>query len=288
MRVSLKICILLSMSSVTLSFVMPAARTGWVTCSSSFSFTDLSMTKRRGGGKKKGFGTEVATNKEPSKDATEENISTTPNSSASPDATIISAVASAGVNAGQKALTRLRAERQAKEDEELRKVKELRTMEEIVRDDPNAAVIPEKVAMRMGKRMLPFVGIPLFGGMGAFVAFWYLATYKNQEFQPAIVAATTIGLLAIGLVGITYSVISASWDPDLEGSALGVDEFKNNVQNLKDGLARSRENAILREKTEGLSDEEIKQALRDLERREENKKKKEAATFEEKMKQEGF
>jgi hypothetical protein len=48
--------------------------------------------------------------------------------------------------------------------------------------------------------MLPFVGIPLFGGMGTFVAFWYLATYKNMEFQPAMVAFTTIAILVVGLL----------------------------------------------------------------------------------------
>jgi len=70
----------------------------------------------------------------------------------------------------------------------------------MLRESPEAAVIPEKVAQRMGKRMLPFVGIPLFGAMGSFVGFWYFATYRDQEFQPALVAAVSIGLLAMGLV----------------------------------------------------------------------------------------
>lgn len=68
--------------------------------------------------------------------------------------------------------------------------------------------------------------------------------------------------------GITYSVMSASWDPDREGSALGVDEFQRNVDNIKEGLGRSRENAVLREKMTGLSSTEIKAALTDLEKRE--------------------
>jgi hypothetical protein len=121
----------------------------------------------------------------------------------------------------------------------------------------------------MGKRMLPFVGIPLLGGMGAFVAFWYLATYKNQEFQPALVAFSTIGLLGVGLVGITYSVMSASWDPDREGSFLGFDEAARNLESLRGGLKRSRENTVTRERMAGMSDAEMEVAIRDLNQREE-------------------
>ena len=71
--------------------------------------------------------------------------------------------------------------------------------------------------------------------------------------------------------GITYSVMSASWDPDREGGALGVDEFKTNVANIQDGLKRSRENAILREKVSGLSEGELEKAFGDLDRKEAKK-----------------
>jgi hypothetical protein len=51
-----------------------------------------------------------------------------------------------------------------------------------------------------------------------------------------------------GRQGITYSIMSASWDDDREGSLLGAEEFSQNVENIKTGLSRSRENAILRDK----------------------------------------
>jgi hypothetical protein len=149
----------------------------------------------------------------------------------------------------------------------LRKVKEIKSVDEYLTRTPNAAVIPEKVAVRMGKRMLPFVGLPLIGGMGSFVAFWYLATYRDMEFQPSMVAFTTIAILAIGLVGITYSVMSASWDEDTEGSALGLKEFGDNLESLKTGLSRSRENARVRERMAGMSEAEIQSAINDLDKR---------------------
>jgi hypothetical protein len=53
--------------------------------------------------------------------------------------------------------------------------------------------------------------------------------------------------------------MSASWDPDREGSLLGTDEFTQNVENIKSGLSRSRENAVLREKmaTSSYTEEEL-------------------------------
>lgn len=172
--------------------------------------------------------------------------------------------------------------RQAAEakDAELRQVREILSQDEQMKTSP--AAIPEKVAMRMGRRMIPFVGIPLFGGMGTFVGFWYMATYRDLEFQPALVATSTFVLLALGLVGITYSVMSASWDPDREGSFLGQEELQKNVQTIRDGLSRSRDNAVVREKMARLSEEEIQAALKDLDKREAAEKKR-TATLEEKL-----
>ena len=111
-----------------------------------------------------------------------------------------SSATSSATNQGQVALERLRREQAEKKDAELRRVKEILDTDKLLQTTPAAAAIPEKVAMRMGQRMLPFVGIPLFGSMSAFVAFWYFATYKNIEFEPGMVAATTIVILASGLL----------------------------------------------------------------------------------------
>ena len=113
------------------------------------------------------------------------------------------------MNGGQEALARLRRLEAEKRNEELRAIRDLRSVDQSLSENPNAAVIPERVAQRMGMRMLSFVGIPLFGVMGTFVVFWYLATYKNMEFQPALVAFSTIGVLAIGLI-VSISIFSSS------------------------------------------------------------------------------
>ena len=83
-----------------------------------------------------------------------------------------------------------------------------------------------------------------------------------------------IRVLGVGLVGITFSVMSASWDDDEEGSALGFDEFKTNFDSIKGGLKRTKQNAILREKMAGLPDAEIDQAIASLDKREDAARKK--------------
>lgn len=49
---------------------------------------------------------------------------------------------------------------------------------------------------------------------------------------------------------------------------MGVEEFSKNVDELRGGLSRSRENALTRERMAGMSEAEIQRALRDLEKRE--------------------
>lgn len=76
--------------------------------------------------------------------------------------------------------------------------------------------------------------------------------------------------------GITYSIVSASWDEDREGSFLGVDEFQRNVASIRQGLDRSKENLILRERMAGLPEEEIEKAIAELDKRERREKSKES------------
>jgi len=104
------------------------------------------------------------------------------------------------MNPGQKALAELRRQRAEQKDAELRKIRELRQLDGQLQEGSTTPAIPEPVAQRMGKRMLPFVGVPLFLSMGSFVAFWYFATYKNVEFQPGMVAGVSAGLLVVGLL----------------------------------------------------------------------------------------
>ena len=303
--------------------------------------TQLFMAKAKKGQKGgKGFGEAAPAAPTASKKSSSSEsftpVATTPTSKAQPTGIlqasepedtplVVTEGAQADMSQGKRALEQMRRQQAEKKDAELRRVREIRQTDKLVQTEREAAAIPEKVAMRMGQRMLPFVGIPLFGSLAAFVAFWYLATYKNLEFEPAAVATTTIVILVSGLLvrlcfflllnfrsmfitfvfvfdsshfcavkshrllhkinekkqGITYSIVSASWDEDREGSFLGIEEFQKNVGNIKEGLDRSKENMVLREKMAGLPEAEIEAAIADLERREKRQQ-----SFENKISQE--
>ncbi|CAB9514836.1 Protein of unknown function (DUF3464) [Seminavis robusta] len=290
------VVLLLAISANTNAFQPVTPRHGLYVSS-----TELSMAKKKSKrNKNKGFGASEAATAPPKKEsASFTPIATTPEPAAPVEGTpaMPNTLATTNslseqsdrtadnpqqeMNQGQKMLAAMRREQAEKKDADLRRVKEIREVDQMLQESPEAAAIPEKVAMRMGKRMLPFVGIPLFGSLGAFVGFWYFATYKDMEFQPGMVATTTIVILASGLLGITYSIVSASWDEEREGSLLGIDEFQKNVGNIKEGLDRSKENLLLREKMAGLPEAEIEAAISELEKREKRKR-----SFESKMGQE--
>ena len=58
-------------------------------------------------------------------------------------------------------------------------------------------------------------------------------TRLELDLPPQIVAVATQALLLLSFAGITYGVMSTSWDEEDEGSALGFTEFVRNV-----GMAR--------------------------------------------------
>ena len=148
------------------------------------ALTQLEMAK------KKGFSKQETPKKKP-QPAEATTTTTTTATTAAPEQP-------AQLNAGQRALEKMRREQAEAKDAELRRVREMLQEDQQVQE--TAAAIPEKVAARMGKRMLPFVGLPLFLGMGSFVAFWYMATYKEMSFEPSMVAASTILILVFGLL----------------------------------------------------------------------------------------
>ena len=117
-------------------------------------------------------------------------------------------------NKGSTLLKELRSRQAEERNAELQKIAQLRATDEALMEDPGAAAIPERVAQRMGKRMLPFVGLPLFGSMASFVGFWYMATYRDMEFQPAIVATVSFVFLAMGLL-VSESRLGLFWYVDL-------------------------------------------------------------------------
>lgn len=105
-----------------------------------------------------------------------------------------------------------------------------------------AGILPEKVANRMLRRIIIFGGVPL-SLLFAFFALYFILKYKYDiTVLPGVVATSTLGAVGLATAGITYGILSSSWD-EQDGSRLGLEEAKTNFIRARDGLlgARQRE-----------------------------------------------
>ncbi|HSM84056.1 MAG TPA: PAM68 family protein [Nodosilinea sp.] len=91
-----------------------------------------------------------------------------------------------------------------------------------------ATAIPEEVSSRMLRRMLFFSGIPTVTGVLTFFVSYYLVVNQVVELPSYFVLLVTLGCFGLGVVGLTYGVLSASWDEERPGNLLGLDEFQVN------------------------------------------------------------
>lgn len=106
---------------------------------------------------------------------------------------------------------------------------ELVSPETIPVSQPENMPIPQVVSERMIRRVIIFCGIPTFLGLSSFGINYYLLTRHLLELPPYLTLIESFGLFALGFVGISYGVLSASWDPHTQGSLLGGQEFKINL-----------------------------------------------------------
>ncbi|KAG2539760.1 uncharacterized protein PAM68-like [Panicum virgatum] len=95
-------------------------------------------------------------------------------------------------------------------------------------DNEDDDELPQPVFDRILRRIMFAVGVPMASGVALLNA--YDALKRGQGVDvPAWVPLLTI-LVAFGTsaLGIAYGTLSASWDPDKEGSLLGIDEARAN------------------------------------------------------------
>ena len=88
--------------------------------------------------------------------------------------------------------------------------------------------IPEVVSQRMIRRVAAFCGVPTFLGVSSLIVSYLLVTLADIQLPPIAVLLLNMGLFGLGVVGITYGVLSASWDEERQGTILGLAEFSTN------------------------------------------------------------
>ncbi|KAF8063793.1 PAM68 [Scenedesmus sp. PABB004] len=97
---------------------------------------------------------------------------------------------------------------------------------------------PQVVVDRMFRRVLTFAGAPVALGVVLFPLFWYLKVVAKVEYPLWVVYVTQATMFGGGLLGITYGILSTSWDPRREGTALGWTELQANLPIL---LSRNKQ-----------------------------------------------
>ncbi|NEP23863.1 PAM68 family protein [Moorena sp. SIO3I6] len=104
-------------------------------------------------------------------------------------------------------------------------------------DLPRAAskdsmAIPDVVSKRMVRRMGLMCGIPSFLGIATFVVSYLLITQVGVELPHVAVIMVSMGCFGLGVLGLSYGVLSASWEEDIPGTFFGWQEFTTNLGRL--------------------------------------------------------
>ena len=99
--------------------------------------------------------------------------------------------------------------------------------------------IPRYVADRMARRVAVFTGLPTVAGMGVFVGSYLLITRGIADIAPGLTLATSGAFFLLGLVGLSFGVLSSSWDPQ-PGTILGLENLKPNIQRMRESIRSSK------------------------------------------------
>ena len=100
--------------------------------------------------------------------------------------------------------------------------------------------IPRYVADRMARRVALFTGLPTVAGMGVFVGSYLLITKGIADIAPGLTLAGSGFFFLLGLVGLSFGVLSSSWDPQ-PGSLLGLENLKPNVQRMRQSIKAQKQ-----------------------------------------------
>ena len=102
----------------------------------------------------------------------------------------------------------------------------------------NESGIPKYVANRMARRIAFTTGIPTLSGMGVFIGSYFLISKGIAEIAPTVTLVSSALCFLVGLLGLSYGILSASWDLK-PGSFLGFENIKPNIKRMRDAFKSS-------------------------------------------------
>lgn len=104
---------------------------------------------------------------------------------------------------------------------------------------PRSKVIPDVVANRMARRIAVASGVPSLLGMGVFVASYLLVSRQVLDIPPGVTLLASGGLFLLGVLGLSYGVLSSSWETE-PGTLLGAEQIGLNVGRLRQSVRAMR------------------------------------------------
>lgn len=87
----------------------------------------------------------------------------------------------------------------------------------------------------MARRVAIATGIPSIIGMGVFVASYFLVSRQILDVPPGVTLIVSGGFFLLGLGGLSYGVLSASWEQE-SGTFLGLENIKINFQRMRESI----------------------------------------------------
>ncbi|NEO87974.1 MAG: DUF3464 family protein [Spirulina sp. SIO3F2] len=103
--------------------------------------------------------------------------------------------------------------------------------------------IPDDVSRRMGRRMAIFCGVPTGLGLSSFFIFYLFVSQGWLELPPYVVFYVTLVLFGLGVVGLSYGILSTSWESGRPGGWLGWQEFTLNLGRVFEAWRTFRQTA---------------------------------------------
>ena len=101
--------------------------------------------------------------------------------------------------------------------------------------------IPKYVADRMARRIFFTAGIPTVMGMSVFVVSYIIVTRNIAEIPPSSTIAISALFFLLGLAGLSFGILSASWDKE-PGSFFGIENIPMNIQRAKAAFKPATQN----------------------------------------------
>jgi Photosynthesis affected mutant 68 len=100
--------------------------------------------------------------------------------------------------------------------------------------------IPEAVSKRMISRIALFCGLPTLLGISTFFVSYLIVSKGWFDLPNTAVLLVSMGCFGLGVLGLSYGVLSASWDEEVSGSRLGWEEFTTNFGRMREGWRNAK------------------------------------------------